>query len=243
MEGKERVFLSLEEAICAVKTDFNHYPPQKRLFMELCPLVLGPDIRVADDSRSRGLWISSPARGGRIARMHPVTVSGLGMLLVEALEKSPPACEVMAEICRRTFEISTAVAGGYGSGSGPGGILLYMDMEGFRCRQCGACCRALIYRHEISDEDYRRWTEQERSDILERLAVITRRRRTISYAAWIEPGTQRFADVCPWLIPAGPKGSQKRWICRIHDVKPTICREYPGTKKHARMTGCRGFDD
>ncbi len=241
MEGKEPVFLSLEEAIYAVKTDITHYPPQKRLFMELCPLVLGPDIRLTDDSRGRGLWISMPARCGRVTRMHPVTASSLGILLVEALEKSPPACEVMAEICRRTFEIRTAVAGGHEPG--PAGVLLYLDMESFHCRQCGACCRALNYRHEISDGDYRRWKEQGRSDILERVAVITRRSRTVSYAAWIEPGTRRFADVCPWLIPAGPEGRQKRWICRIHDVKPAICLEYPGTKKHARMTGCRGVDD
>lgn len=240
MEGKERVFLSLEETIYAVKADFNQYPPQKRLFMDLCPLILGPDIRVADDSRGRGLWISEPARAGRVARMHPITVSGLGRLLVDTLEKSSPACGVMAEICRRTFEIPAEVTGG--SAPGPGGVLLHMDMEGFRCRQCGACCRTLNYRHEISDGDYRRWKEQGCSDIMERVAVITRRGRAVSRVAWVEPGTLRFTEVCPWLVPAGPEGRLKRWICRIHGVKPAICREYPGTKKHARMTGCRGFD-
>ena len=241
VEGKERVFLSLEEAIDAIRTDFNQYPPQKRLFMELCPLILGPDIRVADDSRGRGLWISAPARAGRVARMQSITVSGLGMMLADALEKSPPACGVMAEICRRTFEIPAEVTGV--RASKPAGILLHMDMEGFRCRQCGACCRALNYRHEISDADYTRWKLMGRFDIMERVAVITRRGRAVSRAAWVEPGTLRFAEVCPWLVPAGPEGRQKRWICRIHGVKPAICREYPGTKKHARMTSCRGFDD
>jgi Fe-S-cluster containining protein len=33
---------------------------------------------------------------------------------------------------------------------------------------------------------------------------------------------------------------RNRYRCTIHDIRPTICRQYPGSRKHARMTGCRG---
>jgi len=32
-------------------------------------------------------------------------------------------------------------------------------------------------------------------------------------------------------------------LCRIHDVKPSICRDFPRTTEHAEESGCRGFVD
>jgi Fe-S-cluster containining protein len=45
-------------------------------------------------------------------------------------------------------------------------------------------------------------------------------------------------EVCPWLtkIP-----TQNRWECQIHGVRPAVCRQYPGSRKHAEITGCPGF--
>lgn len=53
------------------------------------------------------------------------------------------------------------------------------------------------------------------------------------------PGKNQLADTCPFLkkIPA-----ENRWVCKIHDIKPAICRRYPVSRKHAVMTGCPGFD-
>lgn len=238
MDGKERIFLSMEEAIFAIRSDFRQYPPQTALFMDLCPLILGPETRVVNDSRYNGLWISAPGRR-HISRMRKITPPDLGRLLVDTLAKSPPPAEVMAEICRRTF-LTRADPAVNGSGE-KAGLWIYPGREEFECRQCGRCCRDLDYRHELSPADYQAWQALGRDDILERVATITRGGRIVSYAMWVEPGTRRFSEVCPWLAPADPKNTAGRWICRIHDVKPEICRQYPGTRKHARMTGCIGF--
>jgi Fe-S-cluster containining protein len=59
------------------------------------------------------------------------------------------------------------------------------------------------------------------------------------YRIWMKPGTREFADSCPFLIQS--PAEKQHWICRIHDVKPEICRQYPVSRKHGIMTGCRGF--
>lgn len=238
MDGNEQIFLSMEEAISAIRIDFCHYPPQTQLFVDLSSLILDPDTRVVNDARYNGLWISTPGRR-RTGRMRKIAPLALGRMLIDTLSTSPPPARVMAEICRRTFLTHAAP-----SDNGPGakaGVWIYMDMEGFRCKQCGRCCCELNYRHELSSDDYRRWQELGREDILERVATITRNGQIDSYAMWIAPGTRHFLEICPWLMPAPAKNKAVRWICSIHDIKPDICREYPGTKKHAMMTGCIGF--
>ncbi|MBT4377022.1 hypothetical protein HOD29_06630 [archaeon] len=56
---------------------------------------------------------------------------------------------------------------------------------------------------------------------------------------WISPKTRDDVSRCPWLRKL-PK--QEKYICRIQDLKPTHCRMYPQSKKHAEKTGCRGFE-
>ena len=59
------------------------------------------------------------------------------------------------------------------------------------------------------------------------------------YDIWISPRTGDDVSRCPWLrkVP----GSDK-YTCRIHDVKPDRCRQYPLSRRHAEETGCKGFD-
>jgi len=99
LDGKQHVFLSVAEAIDAIRTDFHQYPPQRRLFMDLCPLILGPEITVADDPRCQCMWISKPGRT-RKTHMRRTTARELGRVLLNALENGPPSAEVLAEICR-----------------------------------------------------------------------------------------------------------------------------------------------
>ena len=239
MEVKDDIFLSMEEAISAIRSDFCQYPPQADLFVGLSPLILGPHTRIVNEPRYNGLWISTPGCGHTRQR-RKIAVVELGRLLIETLAASPPPPDVMAEICRQTFLVP-AEPSGNGAASEEG-VRLQMDAEGFRCRNCGKCCRALNYRNELSPDDYHRWQELGRADILERVATIAREGRIVSYAIWVEPGTRRFLEICPWLMAPDPKSRPGRFICSIHDVKPEICRQYPGTRKHARMTGCPGFD-
>ena len=60
----------------------------------------------------------------------------------------------------------------------------------------------------------------------------------LGYRIWVDPETGEMIDKCPFLkhLP-----DENRWLCRIHDVKPVFCREYPVSRKHGRMTGCLGF--
>lgn len=239
MDEEERIFLSMKEAVSAIRNDFRQYPSQNRLFLELCPLILGADTAVVEDTRYNGLWISDPRRR-HFSRMRKISPQELARILLDTLANKPPSIEVMAEICRRTFA-APVEPGNNGAGKGTG---LWVDtgMAHFQCRQCGRCCRELDYRHELSAADYQLWQEMGRTDILERVATITRSGRIVSYAIWVEPGTRQFARVCPWLAPADSREPSGAWICRIHDVKPEICRQYPGSRKHAAMTGCRGFE-
>jgi Fe-S-cluster containining protein len=238
LDGREQIFLSMKEAVFALRTDFFRYPPQIPLFMDLTPLILGSETRIVNDSRTSGLWICTPGRG-HVMRMRNITPSELGHLLIRTLEKSPPSVTVLAEICARTFLVG---AEPYGKIAGAdAGVRMHVNMEGYQCRQCGRCCRELDYRNELRLSDYQHWIKLGRDDILERVATITHRGQIVSYAIWVEPGTRQFAAQCPWLSPANPKIKSGRWFCRIHDCKPTICRDYPGTEKHARMTGCIGF--
>lgn len=238
MGEKDRIFLSVEEAVSAIRFDFNLYPPQTRLFVDLCSLILAPGFRVSDDPRHGGLWIFTPGRG-HISRMKKITPKELGFMLLKKMAAFPPSAEVMAEICKKVFRADTSPSDNCAEGKT--GIWIDSGMENFRCRQCGRCCRVLDYRHEVSETDYLLWKDTKRHDIIERVATISHGGKITSYAVWAEPGTRNFSDICPWLAPADPKDKSGRQICRIHDVKPEICRQYPGTRKHAEMTGCIGF--
>jgi Fe-S-cluster containining protein len=234
----DKLFLSMEEAVCAMEIDFCRYPPQVPLFMDLYPLILDPGIRIISSSQYNGLWIYMP--GGRRIRMHKITPRKFGSLLIDTLKKRHLSASLMADICKRTFQVETRPSD-EPSGANAG-VWIDMDIKGFECRQCGKCCRELDYRHDVYPEDCLRWEESGRDDILDRVATISRDGQIISHAIWVNPGTRHFAEVCPWLSHAGSRKNADRWICQIHEVKPDICRQYPGTRKHALMTGCKGFD-
>jgi len=56
---------------------------------------------------------------------------------------------------------------------------------------------------------------------------------------WVNPKTGDDAWRCPWLRKL-PK--QDKYICRIQDVKPEHCKNYPKSWEHAEETGCKGFE-
>jgi Fe-S-cluster containining protein len=120
-----------------------------------------------------------------------------------------------------------------------------MPPEGFRCKQCGRCCVDLhdAYQASASDEDIELWTAQGRDDILQWVSFIPvgkdeSGKMHYVYDIWISPGTGEDVDRCPWLRRL-PK--RDMYVCRIHEVKPQVCRDYPISRAHAEETGCRGF--
>lgn len=44
------------------------------------------------------------------------------------------------------------------------------------------------------------------------------------YELWVSPFTGEKLQRCPWLrkLPG-----QEKYNCRIHDVRPEVCRDYP----------------
>lgn len=111
----------------------------------------------------------------------------------------------------------------------------------FTCKQCGHCCLNLSGAIEVcaTEEDIRRWEENDRSDILEWVDVIYLGGEDRVNDIWINPRTGEDATRCPWLRKLPGKD---KYICRIQDMKPDHCRKYPLSREHAEDTGCPGFE-
>jgi len=219
------------EVLAAIRADFDQYGPQTTLFLALFPLVFGGRAVISGTSRDKRLWISK--RGGKMVAISPCD---LGLRICRELERTQPPLDVLAAVGRRVFR--TVVQPGECDRSKQPGLWLYTGMEGFSCRQCGHCCRNLDYYDQLTEADCRRWQALGRTDILEKVRRIKQRDGSFVYRMWQRPGCAETGSACPWLykIP-----SQNRWECQIHEVRPDICRQYPGSVKHAEMTGCPGF--
>lgn len=116
-----------------------------------------------------------------------------------------------------------------------------MDREGFSCRRCGHCCRNLVdaYRGCVSDADLSLWREAGRDDLLARVETLDLGHGNLLHLAWLDPQTGEEVERCPWLVEAVAGGG---FVCSINEVKPEHCRNYPEHRKHARDSGCPGFD-
>jgi len=115
-----------------------------------------------------------------------------------------------------------------------------MQPSGFVCKQCGNCCLNLYdaYQHSADQSDVDMWRDHDRDDILAWVDPIELGNGGYVYDVWINPRTHDDVARCPWLRKLPGKD---KYICRIHDVKPKVCREYPKSKVHAKETGCKGF--
>ena len=226
-----RIFLLPEEVLAAIGEDFDQYGPQPRLLLNLSPLILGPG-RVADDPKRGGAWISIGSRG----KMQLIDYGQLGTRLLDAMAADPPPLSLLAVVCRMVFQGRARVD----RVRGQDGIWIYTAMETFSCVRCGHCCSQVGYPKEAAAEDVLLWRAAGREDILSWVGMPTGSREDRAHRIWIEPHTRRPAAVCPWLIQV--RGSHL-YRCAIHEEKPEICRLYPGSRKHALMTGCRGFEN
>lgn len=232
MSEKERLFFTVDEALEAVRTALTRYPSQLNLIAVIWPMAFGEQAYVQPDGRRQAAWVKVPGRA------QPVLMgeTELKQCLVQNLKRSPPPLERLARLCALVFGARCGVRPGPDPDA-PAGIWIETQMADFVCTQCGRCCLTLNYRDGCSLSDYRRWQELGRSDILAWVGTVEQAGRIIACRIWIEPGTNRYAQRCPWLKATN---QPHRWTCTIHAVRPTICRSYPGSRKHARMTGCRG---
>jgi Fe-S-cluster containining protein len=98
---------------------------------------------------------------------------------------------------------------------------------GFRCVQCGACCRAYV---QVTERDLLRWAGLGRHDIMRAVSPVE---------GWIEPRTREGEAACPFLR-GGPRPGT--YVCRIYDVRPEACRRFPASREQAERVGCQGLD-
>lgn len=229
MEEKDRLFLTPSQALGSIRIDFAQYAPQVRLFCNLVPQVFEAGALVRPGTGQDEFWL----RTGRTAPLQRVAGRELGERILSHLETSPPSLERLAAICYQVFQTRTVT----GTQGGRDGLWVETGMEQFTCRQCGQCCRNLRFRDAGTADDYRRIRGLGREDILAWMAPVLREGRLVACRLWIDPDTGRYAEVCPWL----EQTASGQAYCRIHEIRPEICRHYPGTRKHAEMTGCVGF--
>jgi len=231
MNENEKIFLSPKQVLNAIRIDFKQYDSQFDLFQELCPIITDNRNIVIKDGKNACMLITR----GRKSEVRRMNVHDLGDYLFTTLNEKTYPLSIIADICSKAFQIKTVV--GQKDKDGSKGIWIETEMAHFKCRQCGNCCRKLEYRNDCTEEDYRRWEALGRKDIIEKVMIIQSGTRMPVYKIWKEPGTSRLYPECPWLIPSVSKG---RYECQIQDVKPEFCRQYPLTRKHAVMTGCKG---
>ena len=232
MSEKERLFLTIDQALDAVRMVYAQYPYQFNLLSVIWPMVFGDGAYVLRDAHSQSVWAKISVN----TKLIRCSEEDLKKRIMERLERLPPDKENLARICSRVFGAHVYVGSGPQSDPAPG-IWIVTDMAGFVCAQCGHCCLTLQYHDGCTTTDYQRWQELGRSDILDWVGTIRTHGQLTACRIWMLPGTNQFAQTCPWLKKSP---DQDRYICSIHDVRPTICRQYPGSRKHARMTGCGG---
>ena len=232
MDEKEKIFLTQDQAIDAIHIDFKQYGSQFDLFQELCPIITDNKSIVTKEGRNTCVLITR----GRKSKMRQMHVRELGDYLIHTLRDKSNPLSVISVICSKVFQTKSWIAPNPVNGAA--GIWLETEMAHFQCRQCGNCCRNLKYHNDCSEKDYKRWEALGRKDILEKVLIITSENKRLEYKIWKEPGSNRLYPKCPWLIPSHFKD---RFACQIHDVKPDYCRQYPLTRKHAMMTGCKGI--
>ncbi|RLC06950.1 MAG: hypothetical protein DRH90_01880 [Deltaproteobacteria bacterium] len=233
MVEKDSIFLTIEQAIAAVCLDFRQYEPQVLLFSEIISVLSKGDIIAKRVMGKDGLWISMTGQ----RKMCWLENFELIETMCDIISNSKADPITLTAVCSRVFQ--TRAFTEKDPTSGQPGVRILTGMEDFTCRQCGKCCRTLDYHNEVTSDDVARWEQAGRSEILDWVGTFQKNGREAVYRIWIKPGTRTFAETCPYLQK---KPHENRWACRIHDVKPQICRQYPVSRKHAIMTGCPGFE-
>ncbi len=229
---KESIFLTVAEAVRAICIDFRQYAPQTLLFAEIIALISNNTIHLKREPGQDGAWINLPGQ----RNMQWLEGSELTEHMCRMITDTHWNLELLVDVCARVFQ--THAYPFVDADSGETGIRIETNMETFSCRQCGQCCRTLDYHHEVTQADLSRWKAQERDDILKWVEITPRGEAPPALRIWVSRKTGKIAEACPFLekIP-----TNNRWRCRIHNVKPRICRQYPISRKHAVMTGCVGF--
>ena len=147
------------------------------------------------------------------------------MSLNEAYARLPPVCLRKVESANTYRE---------------GQRIVKVSMQGEEsghevCEQCGLCCK--IFGDSISPtaENLFFWIEEGRQDILQYFSALKPDGTWVSCAdlrpdelddlvtvEMRDPVSHEYLSACPFLHRVG----RKKYLCRIHDVKPEMCCTY-----------------
>jgi Fe-S-cluster containining protein len=114
---------------------------------------------------------------------------------------------------------------------------LYSQPDGFKCLQCGRCCREYSGTIQATEKDLERWKAEKRKDILKWVSPVDFGDH-IEYDFPIHPATDDDVDRCPFLRKLPNK---EVYICRIHNTKPEDCVKFPVSRQHGEDMGCPGI--
>jgi Fe-S-cluster containining protein len=244
MTNKILKFLTLEDAINEVFLDLAVNPEKwydLALFARVYGFLTKKNARPEKNRFNkperveRGVWLK--ARSGKHEKF--VKVSDFTKLVIDLIPKVVSKTDEIAQVYEWTNWVK--VRPGKGA-DGADGICVETEMEKFHCTQCGNCCRNLYdaYSTTVDISDINRWRSEKRWDILRWVETYNFAGQSAFGDIWISPNTGDEVKRCPWLTKLR---KQEKYKCRIQDTKPTHCRDYPKSKKHALTTGCRGFGD
>lgn len=91
------------------------------------------------------------------------------------------------------------------------------------CLLCGKCC-FVDFTAYAQQEDYERWREENRQDILN---MIEHRHLTWAGDRIVSSDTGDYPRECPFLYNSG-----ESWLCSIYETRPMVCRGYkPGSSE------------
>jgi Fe-S-cluster containining protein len=244
MINKALKFLSSEDAINEVFLDLAVHPDkwyELALFAKVFGFLTNGKARPgqansnAEDLMEKGIWYA--AKGEKIEKFIPAY--DFKELAIDLIPKVTSRIDEIAQVYEWTMWVKTFSDKGP---DGEEGIWVETEMEKFQCTRCGHCCLKLhdAYCTSIDMEDVQRWRKEKRWDILEWVHIMNVGGEELFADIWFSPTTGEEATRCPWLRKLPNKNIYK---CRIHETKPSHCRNFPKSKKHALTTGCKGFGD
>jgi Fe-S-cluster containining protein len=105
------------------------------------------------------------------------------------------------------------------------------------CTRCGKCCLNDSYMSTLSIDrtDVARWRKQGRADILQYVWSIT----PAVHDAWVKPDGSECTR-CPFVRKDAGAATYK---CRIYDMRPQVCRDYPSSYAQMEFVGCEIIDE
>ena len=105
-----------------------------------------------------------------------------------------------------------------------------LEQLGASCNRCGRCCLTFGGSLAGTEQDVRRWKTggQRGAEILEWVTVFRLDGVIVTIDLWFDPVLDDAWDDarCPWLV----EGNDRTYSCSIYELRPDVCREYPGRR-------------